>query len=66
MSRTRHTCPSGQIGWCARRRRPPRQNAGMSCALPHAEQFLAYLKHYADRKMESISAMLADDIPLHD
>lgn len=38
----------------------------MKRALSHADQFLAYLKHYADRNIESISAMLSDDITLRD
>lgn len=38
----------------------------MKHALSYAEQFLAFLKHYADRNIESISAMLSDDITLRD
>lgn len=32
----------------------------------HRQQFLTYLRHYADKNLDAIAAMFADDITLRD
>lgn len=34
--------------------------------MTHIELFRAYLRHYADKKLEAISAMLAEEVHLRD